>query len=124
MKDLADKVKRYFESELAKGNKIVGLGASTKGNILLQFFGINNEMMPYISEINQVKIGLKTLGSDFELVSESFAASLEPSTYFVLPWYFKDEIVLREAEFLSAGGSLLFPMPYVHLVTKSGEIRL
>ena len=124
MTNLSSKVRKYFDAELDKGKRIVGLGASTKGNILLQFFGITKDMMPYISEINTVKIGLKTLGSDFELVSEDFAASLEPSTYFVLPWYFKDEIVERESSFLESGGALLFPMPYVHLVTKSGEIRL
>jgi len=124
MTNLSSKVRKYFDAELDKGKRIIGLGASTKGNILLQFFGITKDMMPYISEINTVKIGLKTLGSDFELVSEDFAASLEPSTYFVLPWYFKDEIVERESSFLESGGALLFPMPYVHLVTKSGEIRL
>ena len=91
---------------------------------MLQFFGITKEMMPYISEINEIKIGLKTLGSDFELVSENFAASQNPSTYFVLPWYFKDEIVAREAEFIKSGGTLLFPMPYAHLVTKAGEVNL
>ncbi len=124
MSSLSQKVKSYFDSELDKGNKIVGLGASTKGNILLQFFGITKEMMPFISEINKTKIGLKTLGSDFELVSENFAASQNPSTYFVLPWYFKDEIVKRETEFIKSGGKLLFPMPYVHLVTKDGEVKL
>ena len=121
---LSAKVRQYFDTESAKGNSIVGLGASTKGNILLQFFGITKEMMPYISEINKLKVGLKTLGSDFELVSESFAASLKPSTYFVLPWYFKDEIIARESAFLEAGGHLLFPMPYAHIVTKFGETCL
>ena len=81
-------------------------------------------MMPYISEINKSKIGLKTLGSDFELVSEEFAASLSPHTYFVLPWYFKDEIIIREKAFIEAGGTLLFPMPYAHTITKSGETKL
>ena len=80
-------------------------------------------MMPYISEINEVQNGLRTLGSDFELVSEEFALS-QKSTYFVLPWYFKDEIIKREANFIAQGGALLFPMPYAHLVTKDGETLL
>ena len=122
--DLSYKIQKFFQTELERGNKIIGLGASTKGNILLQFFGITKEMMPYISEINEVKIGLRTLGSDFELVSEEFALSQKPSTYFVLPWYFKDEIIKREANFIAQGGSLLFPMPYAHLVTKDGETLL
>ena len=124
MLNIQNKVKSFFKSELEKGNKIVGLGASTKGNILLQFIGITKDMMPYISEINPTKIGLRTLGSDFELISEHSASDLKPKTYFVLPWYFKEEIVKREDKFIQSGGALLFPMPYVHLVTNSGEIRL
>ena len=42
----------------------------------------------------------------------------------VLPWYFKDEIVKREEQYIRNGGELLFPMPYAHLVTADGEIRL
>ena len=42
----------------------------------------------------------------------------------VLPWYFKEEIVDREKEYIESGGSLLFPMPYAHLVTKDGEIKI
>ena len=124
MLSIKNKIKSFFNSELEKGNKIIGLGASTKGNILLQFFGITKDMMPFISEINPTKIGLKTLGSDFELISEDSALDLKPTTYFVLPWYFKEEIVKREDRFIKSGGTLLFPMPYVHLVTNSGEIRL
>lgn len=122
--NIQKKIKDFFKNELAKGNKIIGLGASTKGNILLQFFGITKEMMPYISEINATKIGLRTLGSDFELISEDAASALNPSTYLVLPWYFKDEIIKREDKFIKKGGALLFPMPYIHLVTKHGEILL
>ena len=42
----------------------------------------------------------------------------------VLPWYFKDEIVKREKQYIQEGGELLFPMPYPHLITKKGEIKL
>jgi hypothetical protein len=42
----------------------------------------------------------------------------------VLPWYFKTEIVRREHGYLEQGGTLLFPMPYAHVVTKDGEIEL
>ena len=101
-----------------------GLGASTKGNVLLQFFGITKEKMPYISERNPDKVGLRTLGTDFELISEERARELRPSSMLVLPWYFKKEIVAREGDYLRQGGKLLFPMPYAHVVTKDGEAKL
>ena len=67
---------------------------------------------------------MKTLGSDIDLISEEEAYLKNPSCMLVLPWYFKDEIVAREAEYIQNGGILLFPMPYAHLVTKDGEIKL
>ena len=121
---LRDKVKEAMLKEINSGNLVIGLGASTKGNMLLQLFGINKNMMPYISERNPEKVGLKTLGTDIPLISEEEARSLNPSCMLVMPWYFKDEIVKREREYIEGGGKLLFPMPYPHLVTKDGEIIL
>ena len=124
MKELKDKIVSSLVSEIELGNLVIGLGASTKGNMLLQFFGINKEMLPYISERNPSKVGLRTLGTDIELISEEQARDLNPSCMFVMPWYFKEEIVKRESEYIQQGGKLLFPMPYPHLVTKDGEVVL
>jgi hypothetical protein len=122
--DLARRVRGYLDTELQKGERVFGLGASTKGNVLLQLFGITRQMMPYISERNPEKVGLRTLGTDFELISEERARELKPGTMIVLPWYFKKEIVARERDYLARGGKLLFPMPHAHLVTAEGETRL
>ena len=122
--ELANRVNRFLDGERSNGGKVFGLGASTKGNVLLQFFGITKDKMPYISERNPDKVGLRTLGTDFELISEERARELRPSCMLVLPWYFKNEIVARERDYLQRGGKLLFPMPYAHVVTKDGEIRL
>jgi NDP-4-keto-2,6-dideoxyhexose 3-C-methyltransferase len=124
IKDLRDRIKNSMLSEIEKGELVLGLGASTKGNMLLQLFGIDNTMLPYISERNPDKVGLKTLGTDIELISEEKARELKPSCMLVLPWYFKDEIVEREQSYIQAGGKLMFPMPYPHIVTKDGEIKI
>ena len=124
IQELGDKVRNYVVAELKKNNKVMGLGASTKGNVLLQFFGLTKAMMPYISERNPDKVGLRTLGTDFELISEEAARKMNPSCMLVLPWYFKDEIVKREKKYIDDGGTLLIPMPYAHIVTKTGEQRL
>lgn len=124
IEDLARRVRGYLDKEIKGGHQVFGLGASTKGNVLLQFFGITKEMMPYISERNPEKVGLRTLGTDFELISEERARSMRPGTMLVLPWYFKKEIVSREHDYLAQGGKLLFPMPYAHVVTAQGEIEL
>ena len=69
----------------------MALGASTKGNVLLQHFGLDKKKIPFISERNPEKVGLRCLGSDIELISEEKARSLKPKAMIVLPWYFKEE---------------------------------
>lgn len=124
----ANNIKRiintYIKNENKKNNLVIGLGASTKGNMLLQFFGITKKLLPFISERNPDKVGLRTLGTDIELISEDKGRKLKPSCMLVLPWYFKEEIVKREQKYLEDGGKLLFPMPYPHIVTKFGEENL
>lgn len=122
--DLKTRINGYLRNEADQGNLVVGLGASTKGNVLLQFFGVDRELLPYISERNPEKVSLRTLGTDIELVSEERARELAPSCMLVLIWFFKDEIIQREKQYLEQGGKLLFPMPYCHLVTKDGEMPL
>ncbi len=104
--------------------KVLALGASTKGNILLQHFGLDKKKIPFISERNPEKVGLKCLGSDIELISEEKAREINPKAFVVLPWNFKDEIVKRESEYINNGGELMFPMPYPHVVSKKGEKKL
>ena len=111
-----------FLGRLVRGGQtVIGLGASTKGNALLQFFGIDKHLMPYISERNPDKVGLRTLGTDIELISEERARELDPACMLVLIWFFKQELLRREQSYLDRGGALLFPMPYCHLVTEDGE---
>lgn len=124
MTNLRDTVRNHILREQKRGHLVLGLGASTKGNVLLQFFGITKEMLPAISERNPDKVGLRTLGTDIELISEEDARQRKPSCMLVLPWYFKEEIVKREQEYIQRGGTLLFPMPSPHLVTNEGEQML
>lgn len=103
---------------------VIGLGASTKGNVLLQLCGINKKMLPFISERNPLKVGLRTLGTDMSLISEEEAREKNPTCIFVIPWNFKAEIVDREKKYLAQGGKLLFIMPYPYVLDTNGETRL
>lgn len=114
----------YMNEERNRGGVVSGLGASTKGNVLLQYFGITKENMPFITDRNPDKAGLRTLGTDIEVVPEEQARQMRPSTQLVLIWFFKDELLKREQQYLAEGGKLLFPMPLPHLVEASGERAL
>ena len=122
--ELKYKTNTYINSILKEKKIVLALGASTKGNILLQHFELGKDKIPFISERNSTKVGLRCLGTDIELISEEKARSLKPKAMLVLPWYFKDEIVKREKKYIDNGGQLMFPMPYPHVVTKKAEIKL
>lgn len=118
------RVRRYIDAAVKGDRKIIALGASTKGNVMMQLCGIDNKLIPYISERNPFKVGLRTSGTDIELISEESARRMRPYCMFVIPWNFKEEIVAREKEYLNRGGRLLFIMPYPHVIDKNGEKRL
>ena len=116
---LISKIKLIQEQE----KKIYILGASTKGNTILQFLNINNKVIQYAIERNKQKIGAKTIGSNILIVGEKFAQSFEPHYKLVLPWHFKKEIINRELNYIKNGGKLIFPLPKVFIIDKKNYSR-
>ena len=98
------------------GKKVFGYGASTKGNVLLQYCGITKQDIPFIAEVNEDKFGAYTPGSLIPIIPEEKARSMHPDFFFVLPWHFRDSILAREQEFMSNGGKFIFPLPYIDIV--------
>ncbi len=122
--NIKSKTNKFVNKINTSNEKIFALGASTKGNILLQHFGLDKSRIPFISERNPEKVGLRCLGSDIELISEKKARDKKPKAFLVLPWNFKKEILKREKNYIKNGGTLMFPMPYPHLVSYKGEKKL
>ena len=100
----------------ADGKTIIGYGASTKGNVLLQFCGLTRSHIPYIAEVNEDKFGCFTPGTNIPIISESDARAMKPHYLFVLPWHFKHSILEREADFLAQGGKVIFPLPEIEII--------
>jgi hypothetical protein len=94
------------------------LGASTKGNTLLQYYGLDNTDFQYAAEVNPDKFGLKTVGTDIEIISEEMAMELNPDFFLVLPWHFKEFLVEKHKKYLDSGGTLVFPLPQVQTYGK------
>lgn len=99
-----------------QGKKIHIYGASTKGNTILQWCGIDNRIIDVAAERNPDKYGAYTLGTDIPIVSEAESRAMNPDYYLVLPWHFKDEFVQREKETLERGTSLIFPLPTIEII--------
>jgi hypothetical protein len=98
------------------GKTIIGYGASTKGNVLLQFCGLTTSQIPYMAEVNEDKFGCFTPGTNIPIISESAAREMKPDYFLVLPWHFKHSILEREAEFLALGGKMIFPLPEIEII--------
>jgi C-methyltransferase C-terminal domain/Putative zinc binding domain/Methyltransferase domain len=101
---------------VADGKKIFGYGASTKGNVLLQFCGFTSEQICYIAEVNEEKFGAFTPGTLIPIISEKEAKAMNPDYFLVLPWHFKNSILEREREYIEQGGKFIFPLPEIEMV--------
>jgi C-methyltransferase C-terminal domain/Putative zinc binding domain/Methyltransferase domain len=109
-------LRRLLHALRADGKTILGYGASTKGNVVLQFCGITREEVPAIAELNEDKIGAYTPGTRIPIISEQEARDLKPDYFLVLPWHFKEGIIRREQAYLNAGGKMIFPFPEIEIV--------
>jgi hypothetical protein len=122
-RDFEEKVFRHrknltnlVESLVADGKKIIGYGASTKGNVLLQFCGFTSRHIPFIAEVNNDKYGSYTPGTRIPIISETEAKAMDPDYFLVLPWHFKDSILTREKDYLAKGGKFIFPLPEIEII--------
>jgi hypothetical protein len=108
---IKNKLINYLDN-LIEDNKIIhGYGASTKGNVLLQFFGINQKYLKFIAERNPNKYNLFTPGTKIKIISENNSRLMKPDYYLVLPWHFKSEILRREKKIIKQGTKFIFPLP-------------
>ena len=102
-----------------KNQNVHGYGASTKGNVILQYFKIDNNKINYIAERNKNKYGLFTPGTNIKIISEKTSRDLSPHYYLVLPWHFKNEILKRERNIIKKGIKFIFPLPKIKIVSKT-----
>lgn len=115
-----DKIKKNLTDLLKKlktqNKKIHGYGASTKGNVLLQYFNINNKFLDCISDRNPKKDNCYTPGTNIKILTEAKSRSLKPDYYLVLPWHFKSEILKREKNIRRKGTRFIFPLPKLKII--------
>ena len=94
-----DDLSRLINSLNASGKSVLGYGASTKGNVLLQFCNFTPTDIPAIAEVNEDKFGCFCPGTQIPIISESEAREMAPDYFLVLPWHFKPGILERERDF-------------------------
>jgi NDP-4-keto-2,6-dideoxyhexose 3-C-methyltransferase len=97
-----------------KGLRICGLGASTKGNVILQYCGFDASDVESIGEVNSDKFGALTPGTWIPIVDELSVLAASPDFLLVLPWHFRDFFLRNPA---LSGRKLVFPLPTLEVVT-------
>ncbi|HEV8201890.1 MAG TPA: class I SAM-dependent methyltransferase [Candidatus Polarisedimenticolia bacterium] len=111
-----DELRAFLSGTRHTGRRIFGFGASTKGNVLLQYCDLGPEDLPFIAEVNADKFGAFTPGTLIPIISQEDARKMKPDFFLVLPWHFRDDILARQQDFLDEGGRFVFPLPKVDVV--------
>ena len=112
------KTVNFIRKEVKKGKKVYLYGASTKGNTLLQYYGLNSDIIPYAAERSPEKWGKYTVGTGIKIISEKKARKLNPDFFFVTPWGFIKEFIKREHKWLKKGGRFILPFPLFKVIKK------
>ncbi|TMK58449.1 MAG: class I SAM-dependent methyltransferase [Actinobacteria bacterium] len=110
-----DDLLRLLEGFRADGMRVHIYGASTKGNTLLQYVGLDATLIECAADRNEDKWGSETIGTHIPIVSEAESRARRPDYYLALPWHFLTEFLEREGDFLARGGKFVVPLPDVHL---------
>ena len=103
----------FFAAARSEGRRVCGLGASTKGNVILQYCGLTAGDIDGIGDVNSDKFGALTPGTWIPIISESEILKSAPDYLLVFPWHFRDYLVGNP---VLAGQSLVFPLPRLEVV--------
>ena len=107
---------RFLNKRKSEGKSILLYGASTKGNTLLQYYGINSKLIPYAAEKSPEKWNKFTVGSGIKIISEKKARKMKPDFFLVTPWGFINEFKKREIQWRKTGGKFIVPFPKMKIV--------
>jgi len=108
----------FLTNAVKKGLKVYIYGASTKGNTLLQYYGINHKLIKFAAERSPEKWGKYTIGSGIRIISENKARKLNPNYFFVMPYAFIKEFIIREKKWIKKGGKFILPYPNFKVINK------
>ena len=112
------KIKEDLVSFVNNNYPIIGYGASTKGNIVLNYSKLNSYKINYICDASKQKFGKYTPGSNIKIISKEKMRTLRPKYILVLIWSFRSEVIKEELDYIKKGGNLIFHLPKFHIINK------
>lgn len=114
--DNRDRCVKFIKDQVSQGKKVYVYGASTKGNVILQYYGLDNNLITAAAERSPEKWGKYTIGTWIPIVSEEEARKAQPDYFLVLPYAFFPEFYEREKEWRLRGGQFIVPVPEFKVV--------
>jgi len=107
--------------DLVKNAKLLGksvwvYGASTKGNVLLQYYGLTSKLIEGAADRSPEKWGKVTVGTNIPIFSNEQARKANPDYFLVLPVAFRSEFLQLEKPWREQGGRFIFPLPRLEIV--------
>ena len=109
--------------ESINSEDIIGYGAATKGNIVLNQCGITSKELPFICDENPYKFDKYTPGSNIKIISKDQMRQKKPKYLLILIWSFRSEVIKQEEEYIKAGGKLIFHLPMFHIIDKDNYMQ-
>jgi len=116
---IKDELYDFINQENSNGKIIYVCGASTKGNALLQFCNLNDKLIKKAADVDSIKFGKRTIGSDIPIISEEQAKQENPDYFLILPWHLVEFFKERLKEFLSNGGKFIVPIPKFKIISNN-----
>ena len=115
IEDNKNKILNFLKTQKNAGKKVLGYGASTKGNTILSYLGIGPELISAIADRNPIKYGRTTV-TGIPIISEEEARLIKPDFFFTLPYHFMNEFLTREIDFIRRGGLFITPVPQLQII--------
>lgn len=117
----ANKVKNDFIGFLVeqkrKGKSVSAYGAAAKGNTLMNYAGIKNDLIDFVCDAAPSKQGRFMPGSHIPILSPAELANHKPDWVVILPWNIADEIIEQQQQVLSWGGKFIIAVPELRVLT-------
>ncbi len=118
---IGSQLMKFTKTQVRSGKTVYVYGASTRGNTILQYCGLDNRLIRKATDANPEKWGLRTPGTNIPIVSKEEARNDKPDFFLVLPHHFLDEIMRQEKEYLENGGKFIVPLPRFRIITVDHE---
>jgi hypothetical protein len=102
------------------GKRIVGYGASARGNTLLNYYGIGVDILDYLVDRNELKQGLYSPGMHIPVFGAERLVQDRPDHVLILAWNFADEIIRQQSAYREQGGRFILPLPEPRIMDDGG----